>query len=158
MANLPGDALPYTTTDAVRGYLGMDAEDIPEALLLAQDLGEQILVDLDEWLPTHATVYADRLAGDDQAKRFRWLKQYSGWYGAWLLANAPLAFIQKFTDGKTELQRFAKPDFRALSKHASGQAQRYRQLLLDAVAGSGASAGVSVFIGVSVPNYDPITG
>ena len=46
----------YTGTDAIRAAIGVSDNDIPDKLLVDQRLDLELTVDLDLWVPTHATL------------------------------------------------------------------------------------------------------
>ncbi len=148
MLNLPDDDHPYTTAAAIRACIGLDETDIPDSLIEAAGFGEDLLIDLETWLPTHATVFA----GQDAATRH--LQRYCAWFGALQLAQMPLAMLQRYTDGKVEAVRF-NVDMKAVAAQASQKVESYRALLKNTPVTAPTSSSI---LGVSTPSYDPVTG
>lgn len=149
MVNLPDDAHPYTTAAAIRACIGLDETDIPESLIEAAGLGEDMLIDLESWLATHATIFA----GQDAAA-IRQLQRYCTWWGALQLAQTPLAVLQRYTDGKVEAVRF-NVDMKAVAEQAAQKVESYRALLKNTPVTAPTS---SPILGISSPDYDPVTG
>ena len=150
----------YTTTDAVRGALGLTLNDIPDASLIDQQLGLELDADLSAWLPTHATLYAEGMATDaTSAEKLKaaYIVLYAQWFcAASLVAQMALGIPMMISDGKSEMQRFPSFDLDALMGRVVGKRDMYRNRLAE---GEGQTAVTSVSImQAGVPDYDPVTG
>ncbi|MCK5432432.1 MAG: hypothetical protein KAJ03_06790 [Gammaproteobacteria bacterium] len=156
---MPTPILQYTTAEAARAAIGMDEADMPDTLFVDQRMDDQLLSDIEQWLPTHAVIYSEGIpsgATDIQKQKRRWLELYSMWYCAYLASNLVMAMPALLSDGKDEVRRFANIDFEAVTAHASSQFAIYKELLAPAPAID--TTGAAGFIGVSAPTYDPVTG
>lgn len=155
MANLGS----YTTTEAVRGCLGVDEDDIPDAYMVDSKLDVELSVDLDSWLATHAALYAAGTAispSTAEAAIAAKISLYAQWFCALEMANRPLTVPLITSDGKAQINRF-KVDPAAVAKLAALKVAKYRAELSEAV-GTGATATFAInLLGVAVPSVDPIT-
>lgn len=100
----------YTTTDQVRTALLVSPSDLSDEQLVDRNLDFELVLDLDEWLPTHATIWQE---GNDDArtgaqfKRSRLLAMYCQYRSAaWVMESWALGFAEEVTDGKNKMQRF----------------------------------------------------
>ena len=90
----------YTDTSQVRGCLFVEAEDLPDALFNSTLLERELLLDLDSWLPDHATRVAANTT--TQEKRIaNLIKSYvTYWLAEYLIPSLPVSLPQKVADGK----------------------------------------------------------
>lgn len=151
----------YTNTDAVRGSLGIDRHDCPDAYFSDSDLEKELIVDLDDWIPTHATVYEDGKpsAATVEAKKSKTLLElYSQWFCAYEMASRPLTFLKAVSDGKNQAKRYDL-DLAEVKKAAADKKAHYRALLDEAVNSiTDTSATPTSLLSVSELAEDPITG
>lgn len=155
---MAADILDYTTTDAVRGALGLDTEEIPDEMLVEQGLETALLADLDDWLPTHPDIWATGFSNTAEAvdkQRQRWLQLYSMWYCAAYVAEMHPSWPQMMSDGKMQIRRFANLDFDALMNRTKGHRDRYKGYLL---ASYGTATPTRTFISGVRAEYDPVVG
>jgi hypothetical protein len=155
MANLGS----YTTTEAVRGCLGVDEDDIPDAYMVDSKLDVELSVDLDSWLATHAALYAAGTAispSTAEAAIAAKISLYAQWFCALEMANRPLTVPLITSDGKAQINRF-KVDPAAVAKLAALKVAKYRAELSDAVGTGGTATFAINLLGVAVPSVDPIT-
>jgi hypothetical protein len=150
----------YTTTDAVRGAIGLTPNDIPDASLIDQQLALELEADLSVWLPTHAALYAAGIAsGAASADKLKaaYINLYAQWFCASsVVTQMTLGIPMMVSDGKSELQRFTSLDLDALMERVVGRRDLYRNKLAE---GEGQAAVLSVSImQAGVPAYDPVTG
>jgi hypothetical protein len=150
----------YTTTDAVRGAVGLTPSDIPDASLIDQQLALELETDLLGWLPAHATLYATGIASgasSDEKLKAAYITLYAQWFCASLLVTQmTLGIPMAISDGKSELQRFPTLDLDGLMKRVVGRRDGYRNKLAE---GEGQGVVTSASIMQSgVPDYDPVTG
>lgn len=158
MANLPITA--YTSTDAVRGAVGLTDNELLDETLVDQKLDTELEVDLQQWVPTHATIFAEGTTGtptSEQTLKASYLQLYAQWYVAsQILSVMALAIPQMISDGQNEMRRFQQADLEALSTTAGVKAAFYKKLLSDATGIAAASRPALIVAGV--PDYDPVTG
>ena len=149
----------YTDTNAIRGSLGVDDQDCPDSLIVQSNLELELEVDLYEWLPTHAAIFSvGSQTGADisDAVKKNYLLLYAQWYCAYELACRFLAFPQIVSDGKNQLNRFAKLDLEVVKQNAASRMAKYKGKL-DALENNVvAAAGLSI-LAISTPGYDPVT-
>lgn len=149
----------YTTTQAVRGCLGVDANDCPDAYMVDSLLDVELLIDLGRWLPTHATLYSEGTTGTPTAAQStiaNCIKLYAQWFCALEMTKRPLTVPQIATDGKAQLDRF-KVDLERLTNLAAGQVAKYRDLLVELVDGETPAVGLGIsLVSVAAPGSDPI--
>lgn len=149
----------YTTTEAVRGCLGVDLNDMPDHYMVDSKLDVELKLDLDGWLPTHAALYAAGVApgatAADVAKGVR-IALYAQWFCAAEMAKRPLSVPQITTDGKAQIDRF-KVDLEKVAALATFKVSQYRAELDLLVNGTAIPTGVISYVGIGVPSQDPIT-
>lgn len=141
----------YTTTEAVRGCLGLDPNDLPDAYMVDSLLDVELSLDLDGWLPSHATLFA---SGTDAVKNR--IRLYAQWFCAWKMAKRPYAVPQITTDGKAQIDRF-KIDWVKVAELAAGEMSLIKGQLDEIVNGNTAPTGVISYIGIGAPGQDPVT-
>lgn len=149
----------YTTTDAVRGCLGVDKDDCPDRYMVDSKVDLELSLDLDGWLPTHAALYTAGTTGTPTATVKAIadrIKLYAQWFVALEFANRPLTVPQIVTDGKAQLDRF-KVDWKALAELAAQKVAKYKGELQAAVDGTTVVASYTNYVNVAVPGADPVT-
>lgn len=149
----------YTTTEAVRGCLGVDANDVRDAYMLDSQLALELTLDLNGWLPTHATLYSSGTTGTPtaaQAAIANRIKLYAQWFCALEMANRPLTVPQITTDGKAQIDRF-KVDLARVAELAAAKVARYKGELQELVDSITPVATYSSFVSVAAPGTDPVT-
>jgi len=108
----------YTTTDAIRGAIGLTDNEVTDAMLVDQNLALELENDLLGWIPTHATLYAaglDSGASAAEKQQAALLILYSQWFcAAQALTVMTLSIPQAIADGKDEMKRFQAMDLEAL--------------------------------------------
>lgn len=150
----------YTTTDAVRGALGLTPGDIPDSSLIDQQLALELEADLSVWLPTHATLYAAGIASgaaSTEKLQAAYIQLYAQWFCASLVVTQmTLGIPMMISDGKSEMQRFPSLDLEALMDRVVGRKDLYKTRLAET---EGQAETLSTTImSVGVPDYDPVTG
>lgn len=149
----------YTTYEAVRGSLGVTSEDCSDSVIVESNLELELEVDLDTWLPTHATIYEDGMAEVATASEHRLantLLLYAQWFCAYELAGRLLLYPQIVTDGKAQINRFTM-DLERAQQLAGTRMAKYKAVLNETVNGASTSLQSAVVMAVSVPDYDPVT-
>lgn len=155
MANLGS----YTTTDAVRGCLGVDVDDCPDRYMVDSKVEIELKLDLDSWLSTHAALHAAGTGGGATAQQTaiaQRIELYAQWFVALEFANRPLAIPQITTDGKAQIDRF-KIDLARVTQLAAAKVAKYKGELQELVNGQPATAPYLSYVGVAVPGADPVT-
>lgn len=137
----------YTTTNAIRSVIGLDDNDVSDAMILNQNMADWMQIDLEEFMPDHATDTADASI----------LTRVRVWCQLWgalkLIMLGPLGIPQRFSANQDELQRFANIDWKALEERLRSQLNDLQGKLTPTTP----SATFSI-MGKAVPAYDPITG
>lgn len=155
MANLGS----YTNTDAVRGCLGVDKDDCPDAYMVDSKVALELSLDLDAWLSTHAALYTAGTTGTPTASAKAIADRitlYAQWFVALEFANRPLAVPQIVTDGKAQLDRF-KVDLSKVAELAASKVAKYKNELQAAVEGLPTLAPYTNYVNVATPGADPVT-
>jgi len=152
---------PYTTTDAIRGGIGVTDNEITDAMLVDQQLELELEVDLATWLPTHATLYAAGM-GQSATDSEKLIAAHITLYAQWYCTSAAidymrLALPQMISDGKDELRRFTELDLDAISSKAAGRRDKHRSALEELALSETPTSSVSV-MERAVPDYDPVAG
>ena len=154
MANLGN----YTTTQAVRGCLGVDSDDCPDAYMVDSQVALELSLDLDGWLPTHAALYTAGTTGTPSAAAAAIasrIKLYAQWFIALEFANRPLTIPYITTDGKAQIDRF-KVDLAKVAELAAAKVAKYKGEL-QGEDGVAAVAPYADFVSVATPGSDPVT-
>jgi len=141
----------YTDTDAIRGAIGTDEADIEDSIITGQNMDLQMAAELDGFLPGHATLVFSSIALENK------LNLWCMWFGAWRLAQSPLATPKKLSTGKDEYERF-NIDWDALKAVAYQKLCDAKDALItEAGLPEAEVVGISPF-GKATPTYNPITG
>lgn len=149
----------YTTTEAVRGCLGVDSNDVPDSYMLDSKLDLELKLDLDGWLPTHAALYSAGTTGTPSAADVAIAERitvYAQWFCTLEVANRPLTIPQITTDGKAQLDRF-KVDLRRVAELAASKVGKYKGELVELVDAIAAPSAYTSYVGVATPGADPVT-
>ena len=162
-------AVLFTTVEAIRSCVGLDVADLPDSIVMGQNLKTQFTTDLDGWYPEdYVAVWSaggyDPTDATDQdiatptaaERKAHLLSIYSMWFGAYRAIESLLAIPQSNSDGKNELRRFANIDLEALIKRVQSNVTLYKGVVLEEV-----SSVSAVVLGPSVvgdTGYDPVTG
>lgn len=151
----------YTDTDAVRAVVGITDNEVSDTMLTQQALDVDLTVDLGEWLPTHATIFAEGQSGTATAAqilKMQYLQMYARFFCALhLLQYMELAIPQMIGDGKAEMRRFADTDFDALRNRYAAALGKAKAALKASV-GQSSTATPPSFASAGVPTYDPVEG
>lgn len=148
----------YTTTEAIRGSLGIDAQDCPDRVILDSNLELELEVDLDSWLGAHAALHSAGVAVSataDEKKVKNYILLYSQWFCASEMAARFLLTPQIVSDGKNQMNRFARIDLDKVKKLATDRMSKYKTLLDEDV--NGAASSIPSLISISIPDSDPVT-
>lgn len=147
-----------TTTDAVRGALGIDVTDIPDQTILNAELDTELGLDLASWLPNWKTKIDPATPDDDQATLAAAIKTYCKWWCAAEFTRKLLAHIQLYGDGKAELRRFTNWKWDDLIANAQAKVDFFKSLIgdLDDEVEPPASNAYGLISG-GVPTHDPVT-
>ena len=149
----------YTSTEAIRACLGIDAEDCPDTYMTDSNLELELLTDLDGWLPTHATIFSEGNGATPTAAQLRYrniLILYSQWFGAYEMAKRFLTFPQIVSDGKNQINRFPKVELEKVAELAAAQMAKYKGLLDEEVNGNVVVNQPPIML-VSTPVDDPVS-
>jgi hypothetical protein len=148
----------YTDTDRIREALQITVEDLADERFSKGTLELDLMLDLDDWIPAHATIYAAGLGANptqDQLRQYHLLVAYSTYFCAdQTLHTGPLSMPQNISDGKNTIERL--DDRQGLVEFIAGRMAKYKNLLTEAVTGSAVARGGHL-IGVGSA-YDPVTG
>jgi hypothetical protein len=155
-----GNNPQFTTTEAVRGALGVDANDISDQQMIDAELATELSLDLATWLPS----WADKLNPGSTPTPEQTILQsaittYCKWWCAAEYARKVLAFAQLYSDGKAEQRRFTNFDWETLAATCQAKADYYRNMVaeLDPELDPSTSADAYVLMSAAVPTNDPVT-
>ena len=137
----------YTTTNAIRSVIGLDDNDVSDAMILNQNMSDWMQIDLEEFMPDHAT---DTLVAATMTRVRVWCQL---WGALKLITLGPLGIPQRFSANQDELQRYANIDWKGLEERLRSQLNDLQGKLTPTTP----SATFSI-MGKAVPSYDPITG
>jgi hypothetical protein len=160
---MPTQVTDYTTTANIRAAIGVDDNDLPDAQIVNSQVDVELTIDLDSWLPDHATIYTDGTTGSPTAEEVtskNYLIMYAMYAGACLVLDGrQLQYPFLFKDGKAELRRF---DGISLDKILAALREKrayYRTKLVtdQSLTETAEAIGFSI-VGVSIPAYDPVIG
>jgi hypothetical protein len=149
----------YTTTQAVRGCLGIDVNDCPDTYMVDSQVALELKLDLDGWLPTHAALYTAGTTGSPTAPQTAIsdrIKLYAQWFVALEFANRPLTVPQINTDGKAQIDRF-KVDLAKVAELAAAKVAKYKAELVSVIGGGAVTAPYANYVSVATPGSDPVT-
>ena len=147
----------YTTTDSVRGCLGITDNEMSDSMLSDMGLGIAVISELEEWLPDHSTNWTAFSAASPSTTETaigRSIRLYCSWTGAMFAIKSYLAIPHEVSDGKSSMARFAAETPKHMEKTAAQMSNKYRLKILDLLDTPVSSASV---MGKASPSYDPIT-
>lgn len=159
MANI-GTSPIFTTTEAVRAALGVDATDIKDQQILDAQLDVELALDLGTWCTGYATkLNPGGTPTPEQETLKSALLTYCKWFCALEFTKKPLAVLQLYGDGKAEQRRFTNFEWDALVANATGKVLTYKNLVLS-LDPDGTPPDPTAFYGIMgavEPTYDPVT-
>ena len=134
----------YTDTDAIRGVIGLEEADIPDAIITSRNLDIEMSMALDTLYPLHASAF------DEPTENL--LKIWSQYYGAYQMVTIGLlAIMQAGSANQDDMKRF-DIDWKAL-------ADRIKEKIVDIEKELDPTIDTSVtMIAIASPAFDPITG
>lgn len=148
----------YTDTDQIREALQVVEEDLEDERFSRGTVELDLTLDLDAWVPTHATIFSEGQepgSTEEQLRKFKLLKAYCTYFCAYqTLQTGPLSLPDKIGDGKNMIDRIQ--DRQAMLDFIIGRMLAYKNQLLEALSGSSAPF-MKQFVGVG-SSYDPVTG
>ena len=104
-----------------RAVLGLDSFDLKDSKLEDWGVLDDLLIDLDQWLPDYEKIVEQK--GSAMESR---LRSYAKYYCASICVRVGATFIVKvWTDGETKFERF-EGDWEALSQYLKSQADRIK--------------------------------
>lgn len=137
----------YTTVASIRATIGVDENDLPDQMVVDQNLHLAMLERLAEFYPNHEDLF------DTTETIERRLTLWCQYFGALeLIENTALGIPQKIQANNDQLSRFAV-DFEQLKADLRKKVTNLENRLQDKTS----SAAVTI-MGLSVPNYNPVTG
>lgn len=146
----------YTDSDAVRAAVGVKDVEVPDSMLLNQDIERQLKTALYGWLPTYAALHTagtDAGATDDEKYINDLLISYCLFWACVRVLEMSLSQRKSIGDGKTQIERF-DVDRKELIAAYKARLDEAKHLLDDLV---NTSAGSTSFFGKASPEYDPVT-
>lgn len=155
-----------TTSDAVRGLLGVSEAELPDEIITAAAVDEELLLDLSTWLPNDVVLVDIIVAGsaaaegtEDWATLAR-LSAYAKAFGAHFFVLSQENWrLTRLGDGQIAEQRKDAVDLEALAKALQGLMGRHRAAFLELVTPEAVPSSARVTLaGASKPSYDPVTG
>lgn len=153
--------LLYTDTDQIRSVLQLTEQDMPDTGFNEEFSGRELTLDLESWIPTHATVISASVApGATAAEIYRGqvLIAYCTYFCAYqVLMTAPISIPQNISDGKNAVQRFSPEGFPNLHDYVSGRLVKYRTELLDSINNTVTAPFTKMFVRAGSA-YNPVTG
>lgn len=152
--------LAYTNTDAIRGFLGLEAQELDDDQIVSPELELEVTVLLESWFPTHEdSVAAADLpeATTDQKRIPSLLKLYTGYLASAITARRlSMLAAQTIGDGKNQFTRFAT-DAELIQASLGAQVSLYKTMILKALGNVIETPMMSHLIGVGL-TPDPVTG
>lgn len=140
----------YTDSDKVRAALGVDSVDVGDDVLVDMMLAEELTLDLDGWLPGHASLTGNSLTA---------LNLYAASFCALsALDGRELLYPYLFKDGKAETRRF-QVDLQKLKSDLAARVAKWKAKIqaLENIAPTAPVSGGYIF-GSAAPATDPVTG
>lgn len=154
-----GDSPVLTTTEAVRGALGIDHTDIPDQTILNAELDAELSLDLPLWLTNwEAKIEPPQDPTPEQKRLSTAIKQYCKWWCAAEFAAKFMAHIQQYSDGKAQMRRFTNFELDTLVANAAGKVALYRDMILELDPESVVpDTATFVLISGGIPTHNPVT-
>lgn len=152
---------PFTSTEAIRGALGVDATDLSDSRITEAELDVELVLDLSQWITNWELKLSPVDPVSPEQKRLQLaLQTYCKWFCALEYLQRPLSFAQLNGDGKAEIRRFTNFDWEQLIASATLKVATYRGLVAsldpDAPADEEVTA-TFVLASATSPDYDPVT-
>jgi hypothetical protein len=151
----------YVTTDNIRAAIGVDDADISDPEITDARVDVELQVDLGQWLPAHASIFAASQASSPTSSEIlqgQLLTLYCQFKGAAILAEqGAYRFLQKIADGKNQQSRFTSVNWEDVAKKAKDKADKYKDLLNEELGVLPTVAAYPV-MSISSASFDPITG
>ena len=136
-----------TTNSQIRSVLTVSEADLPDEMLSAYGIEDDLAVDLDGWVPIWETIVTEgtpleAVEGEpappatdaEKVKQLRLLRLYSKYFCASVVAaTAPVFVLTKMTDGSNEGQRSDADGFLWLSQNLRTKANQHKLNLLEAL-------------------------
>lgn len=161
--------LDYTSYDDIRAVLGVSEDEIEDTTLslslyefgLAAEIREVALT-LDSDLVIVSAIEADDRT-TEEANLYESAYLFSTLSVAkQLLTSLPLFSPKEITDGKASMSRYAANPYEATMKRVESDYLRYKNALTTAYASykltTASARSVLVYMGISTPSTNPITG
>jgi hypothetical protein len=137
----------YTTVAAIRATIGVDENDISDSMVVDQNLDLAMLEKLSDIYPDHEALF------DTSETTERRLTLWCQYFGALsLLENTSLGIPQKIQANNDQLARFPV-DFEQLKADLRKKITTLENRLVEKI-----TATPFNIMGVSQPNYNPVTG
>lgn len=137
----------YTTVASIRATIGVDENDLSDQMVVDQNLHLLMAERLGDILPGYEDAF------DASETNERRLTLWCQFYGALqLLENASLGIPQKIQANNDQLARYAV-DFEQLKADLRKKLVGLENKLMDKTTNT-----AFTFMGVSQPNYNPVTG
>lgn len=151
------DFLGITSSEAIRGTLGVKAKELPDSVFTDTQFATELQYDIEVWLPeTIAVIIAKEAvptAGYDT--KLGLLMLHAQYRGATIISpHARLGFAQALSDGQNEFSRNIGALDKLLGEIASRENKYKDDLLLDY---EETLASRTTLFGSAAPNYDPVT-
>lgn len=144
--------LELTSFDQIRGVLTVSPADLPDEVLQAYGLEDDLEVALSGWLENWQDV---RDSGSSRETLL--LRLYAKYRCAALVAASGQNFtLTQFTDGANAGQRSDTEGFQKLREHMESRASDYRLKLEDELSVALSTPTTSI-MGVASPNRNPVT-
>jgi hypothetical protein len=156
--------LNFTTTDDVRGALGVSDEELEDDVILLQLYEDTLRAELDEisfdLVAEHASLAALAVLNGPQERFMRYARLFATYAVARALTNTlPMFGPKSVEDGKARVERFQDP-YRETTKAVAAEYDRWRRLLQEAYLALGLVGKTRVarpyVLGVA-PAQNPIT-
>lgn len=157
--------LNFTTTDDIRGALGVSDEELEDDTIMLQLYDDSLRADFDEisfdLVDYHTTLSSQPLLSSAEERFMRYMRLFSTYSVARTLTNTlPMFGPKSVEDGKARMERFQDP-YRDTIKAVNAEYDRWRRLLQDAfqaLGQIGATRVVRPYVLGVTPATNPITG
>ena len=152
-------AILYTTTDRIRGALGVSENEISDQRIVDTAIEDQLTVRLSVIRPDHAAIKtAGEAVGATDAEKllYKILQLYCMYFGAATMLNAAQTLLfQEVTDAETTNTRFKPNDISELIDNVMGQMGLYEGMLNDEY--EQANGPGYMVASIASPAYNPVT-
>jgi len=148
----------YTDTDQVRSALGLDAEDMSDAMITSRNLEMELSLDLAGWIPTHSSLYAAGIANtatEEEKNVSSSLVLYSTYFCCDLVFDSvQMAAPQSVSDGKNSMSRFTPQDWQKIEDRIKARKASYKKMAQE-LSSSFTGIRIKLFAGVNLAT-DPV--